>query len=554
MNDDLNESNGASTDFGRYSAKKKRAGKVKKASVIVFSVIAMALVAVLAVSAVLFIKQRSSRKLTDYEIASRSMNERERLVSFAVSEITKNDSLYESSQIISETVGSEIRNGTLSVSDRGDGLFVVSVNGIERFILSVGDVITGKDWEPVSCSFGYSLSVDAPHGSDVFVNGTRLSGGSKIVYPRLSPYEEKYSDTYLSDRYSVGPLYGNVNVTASLNGEQLIGPSVTSDSISFGYPLSSQEEYTVIAPVGTDLVINGVPLLSDAAKSLQLYPYLSRFEEGLDDELTAFSVSLGRLFESPEVEAFCNGKKLEQSKDGLIFLIPKEKMHEKYTVKAPSGYTVTMNGISAGNNEIVSFDVPPVLIDGCDSYMTDAVIPTDNEYEISGLFHEPVIRCYSPDGTETEPDEYLSAGHEYVFRRISSGTISSADIKTVSYFAKYYVRYVYNASLARGSNYNTLRAMAPSGSPASRRVQNMWNVVYYNTPYSSIKFGTLTYEDYYEYKPSVHSVTVIIPFTGVNGGVRYTFEMRLEVLYDFNGKIRRILNFNELTENSDLLK
>ena len=530
----------------------ERTPKRRKTAVIVFSVLGVILLAAIITSVFIVFKVNRSRQMTDYEIAVKCVDERNRLISYATSE-AGNGTPYENSRRISEIITDEITKGTLAVLPRDDGLFDVTVNGISRFTVSVSDRLTGKNWEPVGCSFGNSLFVDAPHGSEVRINGVTLSGGEIIKYPRLSVYEERFSDLYTSDRYLVTPLFGEPEITASYEGEQLIGPVITEDSVSFGYPLSMTESYTYTAPIGSELLINGVPLLSDTSKSLIQYPSLTRFEEGLNDELMAFSVSVGRFFETPETEAYLNGRKLDCSEDGTVFLIPRENMLDSYRIKAPTGYTVNVNGISLGTYETVAYDVAPALTDGCEAFVSPETVPTFTEYEISGLYFEPVINCISPDGVETETDLFLSSERELVFRRVENGSISSADIKTVSYFAKYFARYEYNASLSRGTNYNTLRSMAPGSSPAYRRIQNMWNVVYYNTPYSSIRFDELSYYDYYEYDDSTRSVTVVIPFSGVNGGVRYQFEMRLEVLYNFNGKIRRIINFNELKENSELL-
>ena len=530
----------------------KKSPKNKKAVIIIVSILGVLLAAAVILTVFGVLRINKSRQMTDLEIASGCVNERERLISYAVSQVGS-DSPYESSRKISEIIGNEIINGALSVARNDEGSFTVSVNGIDRFVIEVSDGLTGKNWVPTGCSFGYSVNVDAPHGSDVRVNGVTLTGGEKIRYPRLSVYEERYSDEYTSDRYLVGPLFGEPEIAAYYNGEQLIGPVITDDAVSFSYPTSMTGTYTYVAPIGAELLVNGVPLLAEASRSLVPYPYVSRFEEGTNDALTAFSVSVGNLFEVPETEAFLNGKKLECSDDGTVFIIPQEKLQGNYTVKAPAGYTVTVNGVSLGTAETVAYDIVPVLVNGCENYVSAESVPTCTEYEVGGLYFVPEIRCFSPDGQETEIDTYLSSGREYVFRRIETGSISSADIKTVSYFAKYFVRYEYNAALSRGTNYNTLRSMSPGGSPAYIRVQNMWNVVYYNTAYSSIQFGELSYYDYYEYDNENRSVTVVIPFSGVNGKVRYQFEMRLEILYNFNGKIRRIINFNELEEKTDIV-
>ena len=458
-------------------------------------------------------------------------------------------SRYEEKQQVYGYLNSKIYSAKITVEGNGSTGYSILLDGEKAFSVFNPDS-SGNNFR-TECCMGTEYAAEFPKGASATLNGIALSNPSQADYFALSCYEKNFSDIYCSDRYELGTIFSDLSWDVSLDGQELPLPVLRDGTWYFSYPDLMTKEISVIAPAGSELIVNGIVLTDVSSRTLIAYPLISRFEENAEGAPMSFTQNLGCFFGEPVIEVIYNGLRLESGTDGYTYRLPDTLFLKEYSVVAPSDCTVRVNGISLGSSEIAETGIPYALLsDGtiADDYNVGK-IPFYTEYIVSGLFCEPEITCFDALGNEIPPDSYQSEKNRIVFPFFSYEEIPDADRITPLSFTKSYAKYVYNGSSALSANLRNLSGYMSGTSPAYLKLKEMYMTLYHSgTVYKSLAFAEPVYSGYRAYADNLYGVTVEIPFSAKKDGATFDFTMKLEVLYTFQGKLRRIVNFNEIKE------
>lgn len=481
---------------------------------------------------------------TDYESVIELAGNKKELIKIARGHADSSISDYESRQEVFGYIENLIENATVTVE--GKSPYAILLNGEKAF-----DVFRPEEEDvglTISCCLGTDTYAEFPKGTEVKLNGKSLKRPETVPYVDLSEYELKYRDVYLSDRYHVGIMFNVPEWSAIFEGNDLEAPLLKDGVWYFSYPSSFTNDVTVCAPVGSEIIVNGMLVEDASTRSLTDYPGISRFEEGTEGVPISFCQNIGRFFEEPLIEVLYHGGRLEQKDGEYTYLLPDTEYLEPIIVVAPSEYIVRVNGVTLSTDEMSETGIKSVLIDDIIAENYEITLrPEYTEYTVSGLFCMPEITCFDRDGEKIPQDADLGNASKTVFSLYSDEPMPDADAITVYSFAKSYVKYVFSASNGISQNLKTLCGYIPGNASAYGKLREMYSDLYNSPIYKNIACGEAEYTDYINYGEGIYGVTVSFPFTAKREGVTLDFNIKMEILYAFQGKIRRILNYNVLS-------
>ena len=503
----------------------------------------------LTVAGVFVIKRVTSLSKSSDETVSEIAEDRAGLYRIACRYADEKISEYEEKQQVYGYLNNRIFSSKITVEGDGATGYSILLDGEKAF--SVFNPDSYGNGFRTECCLGTEYSAEFPKGSKATLNGITLSNPVRADYFALSDYEKSFSDLYCSDRYEIGTVFSDMNWGASLDGQELPPPVLRDGTWYFSYPPGMTKEISVTAPAGSELIVNGVMVTDVSSRTLIPYPYLSRLEENVDGVPMSFTQNLGSFFGDPVIEVIYNGQRLEAGNDAYSYMLPDSLFLGEIRITAPSDCTVRVNGISLGSAEIAEMGIPCALLSEGTTVEDYNVtkIPFYTEYAVSGLFREPEITCFDTLGNEIPADDYQSGEDRIFFPFFSYDQIPEADRITPLSFTKSYAKYVYNGSSALSANLRNLSGYMSGTSPAFLKLKEMYMTLYHNgTVYKSLSFGEPVYSGYRAYADNLYGVTVEIPFTAKRDGATFDFTVKLEVLYTFQGRLRRIVNFNEIKE------
>ncbi len=540
-----------------------------KRKIFIFKIIGLVIASIIAITTLLFIIFLPSRgkellMSSDYAFVSDFIKDENntRLSALTLGYLSENITEFETSTEVSSSLIKSITPENLSIvkaeaySEDNPRYLIYSQGKIffEIALSQDGKTTSGfTKWKiealsiPENSEIGILTTLEAPHGASVYINGKELPQSFLIEenakYHALTEFESGLSDTYKSDIYRLGIIFGQLDIEAKLGEQNASVSEYSKGKIKLAYPVSMTSAYSLTVPKGAEVSINGIPLGKEYITNSDFkYPLLTRFEEGLTNPPTADRYHVSGLFGNPEITVSYKGETLKKTGDGNTYALPDSEMHS-YKILVPEGSSVMINGVSLRASEITAKNVDFPIMDGLTSYVKDR--PYLVEYTVNGLFNIPKITAEDKNGFDLKADVHNSKSHLIYFSHASAPQVPENDLVTLRAFAKAYVKYMYSGTLGLSSNYNTVTGMTPGQSLAFTKLKGAYKTLYNTDIYKNIKFKEAEFSDYKVYTNNAFSCIVKLPFTASLDGQEVEKEITIEILYIFSGKIRRVINYLE---------
>ncbi|MBE6542598.1 MAG: hypothetical protein E7672_09185 [Ruminococcaceae bacterium] len=151
-----------------------------------------------------------------------------------------------------------------------------------------------------------------------------------------------------------------------------------------------KKTYSVYAPVGSLVTVNGVVLTEDQIADKIAYPFVSEFEEQVGAPYLVM-YEINDILSTPVIECEKNGMICSLAESAvaneLYFKYPSDET-KSYDIVAPEGSVITVNGVTLAEQFASDIYIPytySTLEEGCDN------LPTARKYTVSGLFSDPQV-------------------------------------------------------------------------------------------------------------------------------------------------------------------
>ena len=353
-------------------------------------------------------------------------------------------------------------------SDRGHTVFSVYAGPARLGTVTLVPSETARygfgrsEWTLQSCSGGalgdrlqaVTVQIDAPGTANVCLNGVALGPqyAESIPCPQLTELEARFPEQPFFVRYTVGPLYGDIVVTAGDGAE--IAPEGEIENGVCRYLISPEGTYSfrVTAPQGVEVSVCGLTLEeSDATGSNKdIFRKLEKYTDGY----ATLTYTASGLYTQPRLTASYKGVELEAmlGEDGSYrFFFPDDDMAgDDIKAVAREFYDAYMEYSSSKYNGAAMAKLMGLILPDTELYnyvrdSYDAMIwasKTEVEYdELSfGSFHFVSDDCFTctvllkADFTATQWHDKLSYtvsdGYELVFIK-SNGIWYAASMSSI---------------------------------------------------------------------------------------------------------------------------
>lgn len=529
-------------------------GKRTRMLTVLTVTVCLAIAAIITCCILLFVRERdfAASSERDY-VRSVMSSERSEIEKLLTDYVKKNITEYEDEKEVLASLLDFTPDALKYIrsDDCSDGSPEYGVFSGERQLLTVtlkrGVSFSGFDsWEtadialPPEGTLASELTVRAPHGAVVTVNGKAATDPVKTAYSALTVFEAALSEEYYCDSYSMGTFFGTPEIIAALDGKPLASPRSADGILEFSYPNGMTEICCFTVPYGAEVTVNGVaPDRSFISETGIKYSYLTRFESALTGIPTAVTYQISGLFRTPDVSVTYNGAPLEQE-NGVYRLPTSETL--TVTILAPADAAVKINGVAAGSGEITSDRAEIPIMEGVSGYARGREYLV--EYTVSGLLTRPAVTATLKGGKTLEADPRDSVDGRIVFLPPKTSTEPpDKDKVTVKAFATYYLKYVLGGASGANTNYRNATDMTPSKTPAFEKLRTLLPGVRASSAAEGLKLGMPQYSEYTEYTKSAFSATVTLPYTVTVNGKTEEGSLTIKILYVFSGNIRRVVNF-----------
>lgn len=355
------------------------------------------------------------------------------------------------------------------------------------------------------------ISVIVPDGSSVSVNGKSVGNEymkpEKLESASLSIFEQR---DFALVEYDLGYVFGSVTVDGEYRGETLTISRLEDGAYCSDYDLPSRADYTVSAPSGADVTINGVKVTSDYLSRTDKADELqTEFESGKTPMISVYKIEL--MLGTPEVEVRFDGSSLSPvSSDSTHsdYGYPASYM-KSYSVSVPHGMTLYCNGIEVGKKyeteANILYDAPPFapginITERCDTYTVEL--------------------CHSPSFTVSDANVALkSDGSAFTFYPVPTSSESDAVSSAATAFTRLFITFSFRGSDNPSGNFDACMEHVLKNSAAYRLLRSTYDAMAYNSPY---KITTLEINVRELSKYSDDCIAVTIDFE--SHGKRYKYE------------------------------
>lgn len=220
---------------------------------------------------------------------------------------------------------------------------------------------------------------------------------------------------------------------------------------------------TITAPVGATVTVNGIAVsenyLSDAAPDTS---YLPELEQNATDLLCCYEIA--NIYGTVEIAGTAaNGDTLVAEKsdeNGAVFALPEGEL--SYTIYAPAGATVSVNGVELDENyKKTGEDTTLSLFEGLENY---GAAPEMEAWEVGGLHQTPEITAADESGTALSAP-YLQDG-VYVFQPAADEELAASQQQYAETFYNLYAAFEANRDDKLDTNYYNILPYMYGGTPA----------------------------------------------------------------------------------------
>lgn len=264
---------------------------------------------------------------------------------------------------------------------------------------------------------------------------------------------------------------------------------------------------TITAPVGATVTVNGIAVsesyLSDAAPDTS---YLPELEQNASDLLCCYEIA--NIYGTVEIAATAaNGDTLVAEKldeNGAVFALPEGEL--SYTIYAPTGATVSVNGVELDENyKKTGEDMTLSLFEGLENYGT---APEMEAWEVGGLHQTPEITAADESGTALSAP-YLQDG-VYVFQPAADEELAASQQQYAETFYDLYAAFEANRDEKIDTNYYNILPYMYGGTPLGTRLASEYSSRQPSGGVAAGSYDSVEVTGFVPYGDNLYTCTVLL--------------------------------------------
>lgn len=264
---------------------------------------------------------------------------------------------------------------------------------------------------------------------------------------------------------------------------------------------------TITAPVGATVTVNGIAVsesyLSDAAPDTS---YLPELEQNASDLLCCYEIA--NIYGTVEIAGTAaNGDTLVAEKsdeNGAVFALPEGEL--SYTIYAPMGATVSVNGVELDENyKKTGADTSLSLFEGLENYGT---APEMEAWEVGGLHQTPEITATDESGTALSAP-YLQDG-VYVFQPAADEELAASQQQYAETFYDLYAAFEANRDEKIDTNYYNILPYMYGGTPLGTRLASEYSSRQPSGGVAAGSYDSVEVTGFVPYGDNLYTCTVLL--------------------------------------------
>ena len=264
---------------------------------------------------------------------------------------------------------------------------------------------------------------------------------------------------------------------------------------------------TITAPVGATVTVNGIAVsenyLSDAAPDTS---YLPELEQNATDLLCCYEIA--NIYGTVEIAGTAaNGDTLVAEKsdeNGAVFALPEGEL--SYTIYAPAGATVSVNGVELDENyKKTGEDTTLSLFEGLENY---GAAPEMEAWEVGGLHQTPEITAADESGTALSAP-YLQDG-VYVFQPAADEELAASQQQYAETFYNLYAAFEANRDDKLDTNYYNILPYMCGGTPLGTRLASEYSSRQPSGGVAAGSYDSVEVTGFVPYGDNLYTCTVLL--------------------------------------------
>lgn len=264
---------------------------------------------------------------------------------------------------------------------------------------------------------------------------------------------------------------------------------------------------TITAPVGATVTVNGIAVsenyLSDAAPDTS---YLPELEQNATDLLCCYEIA--NIYGTVEIAGTAaNGDTLVAEKsdeNGAVFALPEGEL--SYTIYAPAGATVSVNGVELDENyKKTGEDTTLNLFEGLENY---GAAPEIEAWEVGGLHQTPEITAADESGTALSAP-YLQDG-VYVFQPAEDEELAASQQQYAETFYNLYAAFEANRDDKLDTNYYNILPYMYGGTPLGTRLASEYSSRQPSGGVAAGSYDSVEVTGFVPYGDNLYTCTVLL--------------------------------------------
>ena len=264
---------------------------------------------------------------------------------------------------------------------------------------------------------------------------------------------------------------------------------------------------TITAPVGATVTVNGIAVsenyLSDAAPDTS---YLPELEQNATDLLCCYEIA--NIYGTVEIAGTAaNGDTLVAEKsdeNGAVFALPEGEL--SYTIYAPAGATVSVNGVELDENyKKTGEDTTLSLFEGLENY---GAAPEMEAWEVGGLHQTPEITAADESGTALSAP-YLQDG-VYVFQPAADEELAASQQQYAETFYDLYAAFEANRDEKIDTNYYNILPYMYGGTPLGTRLASEYSSRQPSGGVAAGSYDSVEVTGFVPYGDNLYTCTVLL--------------------------------------------
>lgn len=264
---------------------------------------------------------------------------------------------------------------------------------------------------------------------------------------------------------------------------------------------------TITAPVGATVTVNGIAVsesyLSDAAPDTS---YLPELEQNATDLLCCYEIA--NIYGTVEIAGTAaNGDTLVAEKsdeNGAVFALPEGEL--SYTIYAPAGATVSVNGVELDENyKKTGEDTTLSLFEGLENY---GAAPEMEAWEVGGLHQTPEITAADESGTALSAP-YLQDG-VYVFQPAAYEELAASQQQYAETFYNLYAAFEANRDDKLDTNYYNILPYMYGGTPLGTRLASEYSSRQPSGGVAAGSYDSVEVTGFVPYGENLYTCTVLL--------------------------------------------